>query len=314
MTGVAQAPRRAALEPFERLVGDFIAYLESERGRSRNTLDAYRCDLRQFGRHLNAAGLTAQAAGPDELAGFLAGLAAGGGRGKPASAATLQRKAACLRSFYRHLRRAGIVADDPTAELRGPPKTVRAPRVLTGAEIARLLEGAAGPRPAGLRDRALLELLCGSGLRVSELIGLHAADVDRPDRVLHLRLDAERTRPVPIAPAALTAVAAYLDRGRPALVGRRGVAEPHLFVNQRGGRLSRQGLYKIVQRHAEAAGLAERMSPHTLRHTFAAHALGEGGDLRSLQEVLGHADIATTRLYRQLSAGSPRLAAPNRDA
>lgn len=303
MTRVAQAPERTTFEPFERLVADFIAYLASERGRSRNTLDAYQCDLRQFGRHLRAIELAAQSAGPAELAAFLGGLAAGGNQRKPASAATLQRKAACLRSFYRHLRRAGIVADDPAAGLRGPPNAVRVPRVLTRAEVARLLEGAAGQRPAELRDRALLELLYGSGLRASELIGLHAADVDRDGGMLNVR--PARSRPVPVGPAAVAAVGAYLDHGRPALVGRRGRAEPHLLVNQRGSCLSRQGLYKIVQRHATAAGLAERMSPNTLRHTFAVHALADGGDLRTLQEVLGHADIATTRLYRQLSVGGP---------
>jgi integrase/recombinase XerD len=294
MTGVA-----AAVRPFEQLVLDFLAYLEFERGLSRNTLDAYRSDLAQFGQHLAGRGETAQATGPGELAAFIAELAAGAGERAPASAATLQRKAACLRSFYRHLRRDGAVGEDPTAGLRLPPKEQRPPRVLTREEIARLLAGPRGSQPGPLRDRALLELMYASGLRASEAIGLQVADLDPRRRTLRVRGRSGRDRHIPVGPGAVGAVGAYLDRGRPALVGAR--METHLFVNRRGGRLSRQGLYKIVQGYAVEAGLADQMSPNTLRHTFATHALADGGDLRSLQVMLGHADIATTQLYRQVS-------------
>ncbi len=291
----------AAVEPFEQLVGDFLAYLEFERGLSRNTLDAYRGDLAQFGRHLGRCHPALASA--DALATFIAALAAGDGRRPPASAATLQRKAACLRSFYRHLRREGIVDHDPTVGLCLPPKAPRPPRVLTPAELARLLAGPRGGDPGRLRDRALLELIAASGLRASEAIGLHAADVDRGRRILRVRGKPGRERGVPIGRTAFAAVADYLERGRPALVGLR--AEPHLFVNRRGARLTRQGLYKIVQGYAEEAGLAGRMSPNTLRHTFAAHALSGGGDLRALQGMLGHADIATTQLYRKVTIEPP---------
>jgi integrase/recombinase XerD len=290
------APLAAELGSFDPLVQGFLAYLEFERGLSPNTIDAYRGDLGQLGRHLGP-GRPAASAGPDELAGFLAGLAAGG-----AGAATLARKAACLRSFYRHLRRTGIVACDPTAELRGPPKTRHLPRVLTRREVAHLLAGPRGDRPGPLRDRALLELMYACGLRASEAIGLHVVDLDRARHRLRVASPG-RERVMPVGGAALAAVASYLEAGRPALVRR--AAEPHLFVNLRGAGLTRQGLYKIVQGYAREAGLAGRMSPNTLRHTFATHALAGGGDLRALQELLGHADAATTQVYRQLSAARP---------
>ncbi len=283
----------AAVAPFDLLAHDFLAYLEFERGLSRNTLDAYRGDLAQFARHLH--GRSAASAGPADVARFLGDLGAGP---RPASPATLQRKAACLRSFYRHLRRQGLVVGDPTAGLRVPDKEPRLPAVLTRAELARLLAAPRGSEPGPLRDRALLELLCASGLRASEAIGLHVADLDRRRRIVRVRGRGARERVVPVGRTPAAALGAYLDCGRPALVGPR--VEPHLFVNRRGGRLTRQGLYKIVQGHAARAGLDGRMSPNTLRHTYASLALAGGGDLRSLQETLGHADIATTQVYRRL--------------
>ena len=157
-----------------------------------------------------------------------------------------------------------------------------------------------GTEPAALRDRALLELMYACGLRASEAIGLELADLDVQAGVLRARGKGSKERLVPVGREAISALRAYLQRGRPALVGPR--EERHLFVNHRGGGLTRQGLYKIVQRHAKEAGLDEKMSPHTLRHTFATHLLAGGCDLRSLQEMLGHADIATTQMYTHLSA------------
>ena len=151
-----------------------------------------------------------------------------------------------------------------------------------------------------LRDRALLELMYACGLRASEAIGLEVADVDLEDLVLRARGKGSKERLVPVGKAAAEAVRRYLERGRPPLVG--ALHETHLFVNFRGGGLTRQGLYKIVRRHAASAGLADRMSPHTLRHTFATHLLAGGCDLRSVQEMLGHADVATTQLYTHLSS------------
>jgi len=294
--GLAAAPPH----PFDQLLLDFLAYLEFERGLSRNTLEAYRGDLLQFGAYLAERGLDALTVEPRELAGFLTGLAVGSPERPPASAATLQRKAACLRSFYRHLRREGEVAHDPTAELRGPRKAQRLPEVLSRDEVNRLLAAPQGASPSRLRDRALLELLYACGLRASEATDLELDDIDLAEEILRARGKGSKERLVPIGRQAVAALAAYLDRGRPALVRLR--PERHVFVNSRGGGLSRQGLYKIVQGYADAVGLSGRMSPHTLRHTFATHLLAGGCDLRTVQEMLGHADIATTQLYTHLSA------------
>ena len=293
---------------FEHLVLDFLAYLEFERGLSRNTLDAYRSDLLQFGRFLEERELSALDAEARDIADFLEGLARGSGGGAgngadarpPASPATIHRKSACLRSFYRHLRRDGLLDTDPTATLSAPRRSRKLPQVLTRGEIETLLAQPRGTDPASLRDRALLELMYACGLRASEAIGLELMDVDIEEGVLRARGKGSKERVVPIGQAALRALRIYLERGRPKLV--KGAPETHLFVNFRGGSLTRQGLYKIVRRHARTAGLADRMSPHTLRHTFATHLLAGGCDLRSVQEMLGHADVATTQLYTHLSS------------
>ncbi len=287
--------------PHEHLLLDFLAYLEFERGLSRNTLEAYRSDLLQFGAWMEARDADPLTADHATLAAFLTDLATGDPpERQPAANATLQRKAACLRSFYRHLRREEVIDHDPTAELRAPRKDQRLPKVLSRDEVARLLCAPRGTNPAALRDRALLELMYACGLRASEAIGLTVADVDLEAGLLRATGKGSKERIVPIGREAVTAVRIYLERGRPAFVGL--APEPHLFVNQRGSGLTRQGLYKIVQRYARAAGLDGKMSPHTLRHTFATHLLAGGCDLRSLQEMLGHADIATTQIYTHLSA------------
>ena len=279
---------------------DFLAYLEFERGLSRNTLDAYRSDLAQFGAHLERTDRQALDASPEDLAAFVSLLSGGDGGRPPVKPATLQRKVACLRSFYRHLRRAELVAEDPTVHLRAPRQDRKLPEVLSREEVAKLLEQPAGSEPAALRDRALLEIMYACGLRASEATALEVADADLETGILRARGKGSRERLVPIGTTAGAALAAYLRRGRPKLAGDR--LEQRLFLNHRGGGLTRQGLYKIVQRHARSAGLASKMSPHTLRHTFATHLLAGGCDLRSLQEMLGHADIATTQLYTHLSA------------
>ena len=285
---------------FEHLVLDFLAYLEFERGLSRNTLEAYRSDLLQYGRFLDEHQVSALDAEASHVSDFLTRLATGHNGHRPASPATIHRKSACLRSFYRHLRREGLRDSDPTAGLSAPRRSRKLPHVLTRGEIERLLAQPNGTDPNALRDRALLELMYACGLRASEAIGLDTDDVDTDERVLRARGKGSKERIVPIGQAAARAVRIYLERGRPALV--KGRPETRLFVNFRGGPLTRQGLYKIVRRHATSAGLADRMSPHTLRHTFATHLLAGGCDLRSVQEMLGHADVSTTQLYTHLSS------------
>ena len=298
-----QPPRsaRAAIEP---LLLDFLAYLELERGLSRNTLEAYRSDLLQFGelpRPARAVGRRPRGHPRRSRRRSSHELARAASCARAGAAATLGRKVACLRSFYRHLRREGLIEHDPTADLHGPRKTQRLPRVLTppgGGAAAARAEGhraarAARPRAAradvrvraarvrGDRPRARRRRpRAGHAARARQ--GLQgAARADRPP--------GDRGADAPTARA-----------GARALVGAR--SESKLFVNRRGGGLTRQGLYKIVQGHARGAGLEERMSPHTLRHSFATHLLAGGCDLRSLQEMLGHADLATTQVYTHLSA------------
>jgi integrase/recombinase XerD len=315
-----------------RLTLDFLAYLELERGLSRNTLDAYRADLRQLRRFLAERGLGVLDARHADLAAFLTALAAGSEGRPPVAPATLQRKIACLRSFYRHLRREELLREDPTADLRGPRRTQRLPAVLTREDVALLLAQPTGAEPLALRDRALLEVMYACGLRASEAVALQLRDVDLQDGLLRARGKGSKERLIPIGRHAIHALCAWIEGGRPALLGGRaasagasrrasarasagasagastraslGAVESTLFLNRRARPLTRQGLYKIVQGHARRAGLQDRMSPHTLRHTFATHLLAGGCDLRSLQEMLGHADLSTTQVYTHLSAES----------
>ena len=290
----------APAQHLSELALDFLAYLELERGLSRNTLEAYRSDLQQLGEFLARRGVGPLAVTGVDLADFVTQLAQGDGDRRPAAPATLQRKVACLRSFYRHLRREGILESDPTRELRPPRPRARLPKVLSRDEVNRLLSQPRGNSPAAQRDRALLETMYACGLRASEAIGLQLSELDLEAGVLLARGKGSKERIVPIGSKAAEILGRYLRFARPRMVGVRD--ESHVFVNQRGGPLSRQGLYKIVQRYARSAGLEARMSPHTLRHTFATHLLAGGCDLRSLQEMLGHADIATTQIYTHLSA------------
>jgi integrase/recombinase XerD len=294
-TVARQAPARHLTE----LTLEFLAYLELERGLSRNTLEAYRSDLQQYGQFLDARGVDPLDVTPADLAAFATELAAGREGRRAVAPRTVSRKIACLRSFYRHLRREQILDRDPTSELRAPRAPERLPKVLSRDEIHRLLAQPRGSSPSALRDRALLETMYACGLRASEAIALEVSNVDLEAGILRTHGKGSKERIVPIGSKAIEALQAYLALARPRLVGPR--EETRLFVNLRGAGLSRQGLYKIVQRHARRAGLEHRMSPHTLRHTFATHLLAGGCDLRSLQEMLGHADIGTTQIYTHLS-------------
>lgn len=306
-TKSAERPRH------ERLVLDFLAHLEFDRGLSRNTLAAYRSDLLQWGEFLRERRRHALTARPSDVQDFLAALAAGRESGRPAPQrqpraageprarpTTVRRKAAALRAFYRFLRSEGLRSDDPTTALRAPRRPRRAPAVLRRDEVERLLAAPRGSDPLTLRDRALLELLYACGLRASEAAALDLGDIDPQEALVRVRGKGEKERLVPVGRVALSALDLWLSRGRPRLVG--ATNERALFVNARGGRLTRQGVYTIVRRHARTAGLARKLSPHTLRHTFATHLLAGGCDLRTVQELLGHADVTTTQIYTQLAA------------
>ncbi len=291
----ARLPR--ASQTFEQLVLAFLTDLE-QGGLARNTIDAYRSDLVQFGAFLANRRRDALAVEHAELAAFIDELAYSRSDTAPLAGATLQRKIACLRSFYRHLHRRGMITHSPASELSNPRLATRRPQSLSRQDIQQLLAQPRGTSAAALRDRALLELLYGCGIRVSEAIALQPEDLDLETAMLRVDANGPKERLVAIPDSALAAVRDYLGHGRPLLLRPR--KQPRLFVNQHGNGLTRQGIYQIVQEHARAAGLAERITPRTLRHACATHLLASGVDLPSLQTMLGHTDIAATRLYTEL--------------
>ncbi len=282
---------------FEHLLLEFLAYLELERGLSRNTLNAYRTDLLQFGDYLREGEVDPLAITAAQMSGFVGFLTSDGEQ--PLAPSTVHRKTAALRSFYKHLRREDLITEDPTVGLTTPRRAKKLPNVLNQAEVSKLLAAPKGASPQAYRDRAILEVMYACGLRASELTGLETTDVDTHHGMLKARGKGSKERIVPLGRQAISAIEMYQRSARRELVKDR--TEKALFVNFRGKALTRQGLYKIVQRHARAVGLEDRMSPHTLRHSFATHLLAGGCDLRAVQEMLGHADVATTQMYTHLS-------------
>jgi integrase/recombinase XerD len=273
-------------------VADYLQSLELERAASRNTVAAYRRDLRELEAWLTTRGLDPDALGGDELVPYANGLRAAG-----LAPATVRRRLAAARAFLRHRVRVGA----RTAGVRDVPlprEQRRVPRALTPEEAAALCESP-DASPLGLRDRAALELLYGAGLRVSELCGLRLADVDREVGLVRCVGKGDRERLVPCGATALAAVDRYLARGRPFL----GTARHReaLVLNARGGRLSRQGVFALVRAHAERRGLPDWVGPHALRHAFATHLVQGGCDLRTVQQLLGHSRIATTEVYTHVA-------------
>src|SRR5438552_77188 len=270
-------------------VEGFLALLAARR--APKTVDAYRRDLRALGDWLG--GPTSKATG-DDLERWLAELRAAG-----LSPATIARRVAAVRSFFRHLILLGVRTDSPAAALELPRRTRRLPRTLSAAEAQRLVEAAVGTTPRALRDHALVELLYGAGLRVSEAVGLEKTGVDLDQRLVRCFGKGGKERIVPLGRPAAESIRRYLARGRPHLDRRH---RQELFLNAQGGGLTRAGAFVILRRLEERAGLEpERIHPHLLRHSFATHLLEGGADLRSVQEMLGHADLATTELYTHVS-------------
>jgi integrase/recombinase XerD len=267
----------------------FLALLAARR--APRTVDAYRRDLAALREFLGAP---VSEATLDDLERYTAQL-----RARGLSPATLARRAAAARTFFRHLQLTGARHDNPAAEIALPRRTRRLPRTLSAGEAERLIEAAAGTTPRALRDRALVELLYGAGLRVSEAVGLEKGGVDLDERAVRVLGKGGKERVVPIGRQAVEALRRYLARGRPCLDRRR---RPALFLNAKGGALTRSGAFLILRRLAETAGLEPgRVHPHLLRHSFATHLLEGGADLRSVQEMLGHADLSTTELYTHVS-------------
>jgi integrase/recombinase XerD len=267
----------------------FLALLAARR--APRTVDAYRRDLQQ---------LAAWRQGPvaqtttEELERWLAELRAAG-----IAASTVARRIAALRSFFRHQMLLGAREDNPAAALQLPKRARRLPKTLSPGEAERLIDAAVGTTPRAMRDRALVELLYGAGLRVSEVTGLQRRSVDLEERVVRALGKGSKERLVPLGRPAVEALRRYIGMGRPHLDRR---SRPELFLNARGGPLTRAGAFLILRRLAEKAGLdPRRVHPHLLRHSFATHLLEGGADLRSVQEMLGHADLATTELYTHVS-------------
>jgi len=273
----------------EREVEGFLALLAARR--SRRTVEAYRSDLADAAQVL---GEQLQAASTEDLERYLAEL-----RSRGLASTTVARRLAALRSFYRHLVLIGLRPDNPAAELRAPRRQRHLPHPLSPVEVERLIEAANGVAPRDLRDRALVELLYGAGLRVSEAVGLERPGIDLESRIVRCLGKGDKERIVPIGRQAAAALTRYLARGRPFLERR---PRPELFLNARGGVLTRAGAFLILRRLGEVAGLEPgRIHPHLLRHSFATHLLEGGADLRSVQEMLGHADLSTTELYTHVS-------------
>jgi integrase/recombinase XerD len=255
------------------------------------TVEAYRRDLGHLAGWLGRSPTDASA---DDLAAYVAQLRADG-----LAATTIARRLAAVRSFFRHQVLLGVRSDNPAATVELPKRRRTLPRTLSPAEVERLLDAAAGTAPRALRDRALAELLYGAGLRVSEAVSLDRRAVDLENRLVRCLGKGSKERVVPVGREAVDALRRYLAHGRPFLERRHC---PELFLNARGGALTRAGVFLILRRLAEKAGLEpERIHPHLLRHSFATHLLEGGADLRAVQEMLGHADLATTELYTHVS-------------
>jgi integrase/recombinase XerD len=267
----------------------FLALLAARR--APKTVEAYRRDLAHFTAWLRAP---ASRASTEDLERYLAQLRADG-----FAPATIARRIAALRSLYRHLVLLGTRADNPAAEISPPRRRRTLPRTLSPGEAERLIDAAKGVTPRALRDSAIVELLYGAGLRVSELVALDRGSVDVDERIVRALGKGSKERIVPIGRRAAEALRRYQARGRPHLDRRR---RPELFLNAQGGPLTRAGVFLILRKLAAKAGLdPERVHPHLLRHSFATHLLEGGADLRSVQEMLGHANLATTELYTHVS-------------
>ena len=296
MTASVAAPLQAQLQ-------GYLDHLAIERGVAANTLSSYRRDLRRYAEHLAERGVDALGqASETDVSEFLVALRRGNpDSGMPAlSAVSAARALIAVRGLHRFAAAEGLAALDVAHAVKPPTPGRRLPKSLSVEEVLTLLAGAGGDGtadgPLTLRNRALLELLYSTGSRISEAVGLDIDDIDCHDRSVLLRGKGGKQRLVPIGRPAVAALDAYLVRGRPDLA-RRGGGTPAMFLNARGGRLSRQSAWQVLQDAAERAGITAKVSPHTLRHSFATHLLDGGADVRVVQELLGHASVTTTQIY-----------------
>ncbi|MEA3334569.1 MAG: site-specific tyrosine recombinase XerD [Chloroflexota bacterium] len=281
-------------------IDEFLDYLATEKGYSVNTLAAYRNDLTQFAQYLNdlpvdAAPTNWNQVTKAQIVGFILHM-----KERQYASSTVARKVAAIKSFFHYLYDEGIIQEDPTLSLESPKVKKHLPKAISVEDVERLLnEPTKSDSPKSLRDAALLEVLYATGMRVTELVSLNVNDVDLDAGTIYCVGKGDRERVVPIYDQAAQVLASYLERGRPRLV--RGDDEPALFLNHRGQRLTRQGLWLIIKRYVDAIGIEGEVTPHTLRHSFATHMLHGGAKLRDVQKLLGHANISTTQVYTQVT-------------
>ncbi|SEC67442.1 tyrosine recombinase XerD subunit [Rhodococcus jostii] len=293
-----------------RQVDSYLDHMAVERGAARNTLGSYRRDLERYTQFLADRGVTdIGRVREQDVSDFVIALRTGDPARElpPLAASSAARALIAVRGFHRFAAAEGVIAVDVARDVRPPSPAKRLPKSLPVNEVLALLEAVGGTGPAdgprAVRDRALLELLYSTGSRISEAVGLDVDDIDTETRSVLLRGKGGKQRVVPVGRPAVESLDAYLIRGRPALVSR---GTPALFLNVRGGRLSRQSAWKVLQTAADAAGITAAVSPHTLRHSFATHLLDGGADVRVVQELLGHASVTTTQIYTLVTVGALR--------
>ncbi len=277
----------------EKKLQEFLDYLRIERGLSENTLDAYQRDVREYLDFLNNANVGSLQVDPPTLSAFFGHL-----RERGRDSGTIARKVSSIRGFYRFLFQEEKIDVDPTINLALPKRASKLPNVLTQEEVFKLVEAPDSNKFLGQRNKAMLELLYAAGLRVSELISIKLEHLSLSTGTLTCFGKRSKWRLVPFGNYARNAVRRYMEGERPRLT--KGKATDYLFLSQRGNRLTRMGFWKILRKYARASGLGQRVTPHTLRHSFATHLLEGGADLRVVQELLGHQSISTTQIYTKV--------------
>lgn len=295
------------LNPLERVIAAYLDHLEAEVGASGHTVAAYRRDLARYAAFLAADGVAGvDRVRDDHVQAFAESLRAGGADRPALAASSVARAVAAVRSFHAFAVRDGEASDNPAARVAAPRQGRRLPKALSLDQVQALLDAPDRTTPVGLRDAVLLELLYGTGARVSEVVALDVDDVSAqvvdPDLGLRLFGKGRKERIVPLGSYARTAIGDWLVRGRPMFIARAARPGPALLLNARGGRLSRQSAFNALAAHAERAGLDVPVGPHTLRHSFATHLLDGGADVRVVQELLGHASVTTTQIYTLVTA------------
>ncbi|MCM3126494.1 site-specific tyrosine recombinase XerD [Paenibacillus provencensis] len=274
-------------------VQPYMNYLQEDKGSSLSTLESYRRDIEQFIGYMDNEQITqAQDVTRNQIVLYMGYL-----KKQKKAASTIARNVVSIRSFFHYLMYQGVVQKDPTYHLDSPKLEKSPPKILSIAEVDSLLSLPDSSTPSGARDKAMLELLYATGIKVSELVQLNVKDLNPQLKYLRTGSNSAKERVIPITGIAAQATAEYVNNARSALLKANGEEEA-LFVNTNGARLTRQGIWKMIKKYADGAGLGEgRITPHTLRHSFAAHLLENGADLRSVQEMMGHADISTTQMY-----------------